>query len=88
MIFRLVNFKRNALIYHLNNLKNMKQSTFLTPATAKSCIDLAGSPCFVYHTPSLRDSAKKCLAFPNAFGLTVRYAMKACPNANILKLFS
>jgi diaminopimelate decarboxylase len=28
------------------------------------------------------------LAFPNAFGLTVRFAMKACPNAAILKLFA
>ena len=28
------------------------------------------------------------LAFPNAFGLTVRFAMKACPNASILKIFA
>ena len=28
------------------------------------------------------------LAFPNAFGLTVRFAMKACPNAAILKVFA
>ena len=27
------------------------------------------------------------LAFPNAYGLTVRFAMKASPNAAILKLF-
>jgi diaminopimelate decarboxylase len=26
------------------------------------------------------------MAFPNAFGLTVRYAMKASPNAAILKV--
>ena len=25
--------------------------------------------------------------FPNAFGLTVRFAMKACPNASVLQLF-
>jgi len=28
------------------------------------------------------------LAFPNAFGLTARYAMKASPNAAILKIFN
>ena len=27
------------------------------------------------------------LAFPNAYGITVRYAMKSSPNAAILKLF-
>ena len=27
------------------------------------------------------------LAFPQAFGLTVRFAMKACPNAAVLKIF-
>jgi len=35
----------------------------------------------------LEESANACLAFPNAYGLTVRYAMKACPNAAILKYF-
>ena len=29
--------------------------------------------------------AQAALAFPNAFGLTVRYAMKSSPNAAILK---
>merc|ERR1719410_904896 len=28
-----------------------------------------------------------CLSFPNAYGLTVRYAMKACPNKAILQFF-
>ena len=31
--------------------------------------------------------AEEALAFPNAYGLTVRYAMKACPNGAVLKLF-
>jgi len=67
---------------------NPTTSVFLTPSTAKSVIDLAGSPCYAYSLPLLRSAASSCLAFPNAFGLTVRYAMKACPNAVILKLFS
>jgi len=32
--------------------------------------------------------AQAALAFPNAFGLTVRYAMKSSPNAAILKVRS
>ena len=31
--------------------------------------------------------AKAALAFPNAYGLTVRFAMKALPNAAVLQLF-
>ena len=31
--------------------------------------------------------ASKALSFPHVYGLTVRFAMKACPNAAILKIF-
>ena len=63
-------------------------SVFLTAETAKACTDLAGSPTFAYSLDKLQESADACLAFPNAYGLTVRYAMKACPNSAILKFFS
>lgn len=63
------------------------KSEFLTAETAKNCIDLAGSPVYVYSAAKLEESADKCLAFPNAYGLTVRYAMKASPNVAILQLF-
>jgi len=63
-------------------------SVFLTAESAKACTDLAGSPVFAYSLEKLRNSADACLAFPNAYGLTVRYAMKACPNSAILKFFS
>ena len=45
------------------------------------------TPCYVYDEASLRKAADQVLAFPNAYGLTARYAMKASPNANILRLF-
>jgi len=65
------------------------QSVFLTPETAKNCIDAAGgTPLYVYSIDTLNKAADECLNFPNAYGLTVRYAMKACPNASILKLFN
>lgn len=60
---------------------------FLDNETCRRIRDRFGSPVYVYDEASLRTSAKACLAFPNAFGLTVRYAMKASPNASILKLF-
>lgn len=45
-----------------------------------------GTPCFVYDLESLKNRAKEVLAFPNPYGLTVRYAMKAAPNQAILQL--
>lgn len=48
---------------------------------------LTGTPAYVYDESVLRSQARAALAFPQAFGLTVRYAMKACSNAAILRLF-
>ncbi|MBR6388736.1 MAG: diaminopimelate decarboxylase [Opitutales bacterium] len=60
---------------------------FLTPETAKKIAEEFSTPCYVYSEEALATQARKVLAFPNAFGLTPRYAMKASSNANILKLF-
>jgi diaminopimelate decarboxylase len=43
---------------------------------------------YAYSLEKLTENADACLAFPNAYGLTVRYAMKACPNSTILKIFN
>ena len=68
-------------------MANPAQSVFLTPESAKACIDVAGSPVYAYSLEKLEKFADDCLAFPNEYGLTVRYAMKACPNSTILKVF-
>jgi diaminopimelate decarboxylase len=68
---------------------NPESSVFLTPETAKECINVAGgTPLYAYSLEKLDKFSDDCLAFPNAYGLTVRYAMKACPNATILKFFN
>ncbi len=46
-----------------------------------------GTPCFLYAENTLRAAADAAKAFPAAYGLTVRYAMKAAPNANLLRRF-
>jgi len=46
-----------------------------------------GSPVYVYDEATLVAQAQRALGMPNAFGLTVRYAMKALPNAAVLRLF-
>jgi len=63
-------------------------SVFLTAETTAACVALAGSPTYAYSLPKLHEAVEQVLAFPNLYGLTVRYAMKACPNAAILKYFS
>ena len=46
-----------------------------------------GTPCYVYDHSILEDAARRALAFPAPFGLTVRYAMKANPSRGVLALF-
>ena len=65
----------------------MQAASFLNPETAFRVREEIGTPCYVYDEASLRSAAAKVSDFPNAFGLTARFAMKACPNANILRLF-
>jgi len=70
-------------------MSNPSESSFLSPETAKKCIDVAeGTPLYAYSLAKLNENADACLAFPNAYGLTVRYAMKASPNGSILKIFN
>lgn len=73
----------------LKMASNPDSSVFLTAETAKECIEVAGgTPLYAYSLKKLDEFSNACLAFPNAYGLTVRYAMKACPNAAILKFFN
>lgn len=67
----------------------VETSNFLNFDLASKIRKEFGTPVFVYDEETLRGQAEKALSFPNAgYGFTVRYAMKASPNASILKLFS
>ena len=60
---------------------------FLTPKDVVDVAEAHGTPTYVYDALTLESRASIAKAFPNAYGLTVRYAMKASPNAAILKIF-
>jgi diaminopimelate decarboxylase len=64
-------------------------SFWLSESQALACIVEGGgsTPLYVYSESALESSARSMLEFPAAFGLTVRYAMKACPTAEVLRLF-
>lgn len=66
----------------------MENHRFLLPANARQIAEAFGTPVYVYDQATLEAQAEAMLAFPHAFGLTVRFAMKACPNAAILKVFA
>jgi diaminopimelate decarboxylase len=61
--------------------------TFLAPAQVRQIQAHFGTPVYVYDLATLVGQARSALAMPNAFGLTVRYAMKAWSNAAVLRLF-
>lgn len=74
-------------VAQIDSYLTMQTIPFLDSETAFRIREAHGTPCYVYDEATLRQFAESVLSFPNAFGLTARYAMKACPNANILRLF-
>lgn len=65
----------------------MNTGLFISTEKARELAKKFGTPLYVYDEKTLRRNAEACLAFPNAFGLTVRFAIKACPTAAVLRLF-
>ncbi len=65
----------------------LETSHFINFELAQEIRRQYGSPVYVYDEKTLISQAKRALEFPNSFGLTVRFAMKACPNSNILRIF-
>jgi diaminopimelate decarboxylase len=59
----------------------------LSVAHAAQVRDRFATPCYVYVRGALEAAARRALAFPAPFGLTVRYAMKANPSRGVLELF-
>jgi diaminopimelate decarboxylase len=60
----------------------------LTPQQAALVREKFGTPVYVYSEAVLRRRAAEVLAFPAPFGLKARYAVKANPNAAILRILA
>ncbi len=65
----------------------MHELNFLTREQISDIEENFTTPVYVYSEEKLIEAADNFLAFPHAFGHTVRYAMKANANINILKIF-
>lgn len=66
----------------------MQTPHFLTPELVHEIVQNYETPVYVYSEKELRDRAREFKSFPSAYGHTVRYAMKANPQRNILKIFA
>ena len=66
----------------------MEQLSFLTEEQVRSIQQEFGTPVFVYDQKTLEEQAACITGFPNAFGCTGRYAMKALPTAAVVKVLS
>jgi len=64
----------------------MEQLAFLKEDQVRQVQREFGTPVFVYDERTLEAQARKVLSFPNAYGFGARYAMKALPNATIIRL--
>ena len=65
----------------------MSSTLFLSSSDVYAIREQFGTPVFVYDQAVLEQSAAVALSFPNAFGLTVRFAMKALPSGAVLQIF-
>lgn len=66
----------------------MPSTFFISQDIAHTIATQYGTPVYVTSETELEASVQATLAFPSAFGMHVRYAMKANPNANILRYFA
>ena len=66
----------------------MEKLSFLSEEHVRRIQNKYGTPVFIYDQNTLESQAQKALDFPNAFGLTARYAMKACPNVAVIRILS
>ncbi|BDA78456.1 diaminopimelate decarboxylase [Leptospira kobayashii] len=67
-------------------MTSIEKLKFLNEDQVRSIAGEFGTPVFVYSQAEIEKKCDEALSFPNAFGLNVRYAMKASPNANVLKI--
>lgn len=63
------------------------KTNFLTTEQAIQLVEKHGSPLYVYSKDKLAEQAKRAFEISAPYGISVRYAMKANPHADILKVF-
>ncbi|MDD3793741.1 MAG: diaminopimelate decarboxylase [Candidatus Gracilibacteria bacterium] len=89
---KIVDFKNILTIFLASIYKKLNFTTnniimnFLTKDQIEYIKNNYKTPVYVYSEKKILESSQKFLNLPNAFGLTVRYAMKANSNMSVLKI--
>jgi diaminopimelate decarboxylase len=60
----------------------------VSPAMVLAAARLGGTPCYLYDAAEIVERCRRVLAMPHAFGLEVRYAMKANSSRALLELIA
>lgn len=63
----------------------MEPLGFMTDQQVREVRERFGTPIYVYDRETLRQQARAVLELPHAFGYQPRYAMKACPTAEVVR---
>ena len=71
-----------------NNAARLNSFSSLDASLVAQAAARFGTPVYVYDENLILQKCRECLDMPNAYGLTVRYAMKANSNRSVLKLIS
>lgn len=71
-----------------NTAAEMEKLKFLSPHEVSEIATTFSTPVFVYDERGIRDSVALLKGLPSAFGHTIRYSLKACPSAAIIRLFA
>ncbi|MCL2227455.1 MAG: hypothetical protein FWB97_07495 [Oscillospiraceae bacterium] len=71
-------------------MENTRLNEFskLSSDLAARAVKEFGSPIYIYDESLILKRCQECLDMPHAYGLTVRYAMKANPNRTLLKIIT
>lgn len=66
---------------------NIERLKFLTFDEVREVAATFGTPAFVYDEGTIEGNAEYMSSLPNAFGLMVRFSLKACPSQAIIRIF-
>ncbi|HEY0636475.1 MAG TPA: diaminopimelate decarboxylase [Pseudonocardiaceae bacterium] len=72
------------MTHELAPLETLK---FLDAAEVPRIAERFGTPVFVYDEAGMRAGVEHLKGLPSAFGHTIRYSIKSCPSAAVIRLF-
>ena len=69
-------------------MQRLNDFSLIDSTSIANAADSFGTPVYVYDERTILERCNECLGMPNAYGLTVRYAMKANSNRTLLQIIT